>query len=179
MIRLPRRRFLRLAASTAAFSIAPGMARAQTYPSRLVRIIVGFPAGIAPDVTTRLVAQSLSERLGQQVIVDNRPGAGSNIAAEAVVRAPPDGYTLLAVTVANTINADLSNKKLSFDLMHDIAPVAGTFRSPQVIAVTSSFPAKTPSRVHRLCQGQPQGKSIFPPTAAEVRPTSLANCSRR
>jgi len=142
MIKFPRRKFLHLAASTAALSIAQGIAGAQTYPSRPVRIVVGFPAGIAPDVTTRLVAQSLSERLGQQVIVDNRPGAGSNIAAEAVVRATPDGYTLLAVTVANTINSTVY-EKLSFDLIRDIAPVAGTFRSPQVLAVTPAFPAKT------------------------------------
>ncbi len=118
------------------------MALAQNFPLRPVRIIVGFPAGIAPDVTTRLVAQSLSERLGQQVIVDNRPGAGSNLTAETVVRATADGYTLLAVTVANTFNATVY-KNLSFDLMRDIAPVAGTFRSPQVIAVSASFPAKT------------------------------------
>ena len=138
----PRRAFLHLAASAVAISAMPRIASGRDYPSRPLRIIVGYPAGIAPDVTARLIAQSLSERLGQQVVVDNRPGAGSNIAAEAVVRAPPDGYTLLAVTVANTINSTVY-EKLSFDLIRDITPVAGTFRSPQVLAVTPAFPAKT------------------------------------
>jgi len=142
MRKLPRRKFLHLAAGTAAISLAPRIASGQTYPSRPVRVIVGFPAGIAPDVTTRIVAQSLSEHLGQQMIVENKPGAGSNIAAETVVRATANGYTLLALTVANTFNATVY-KNLRFDLVRDITPVAGTFRSPQVIAVNASFPAKT------------------------------------
>jgi tripartite-type tricarboxylate transporter receptor subunit TctC len=141
-MKLVRRRFLHLAAGAATFPAVSRLAWAQTYPSRPVRIVVGYPAGIAPDVTARLIAQSLSERLGQQVIVDNRPGAGSNIAAEVVVRAAPDGYTLLAVTVTNTVNATLYDN-LSFNLIRDIAPVAGTFRSPQVLAVNPSVPAKT------------------------------------
>lgn len=139
---LPRRRLLQLAAGAAALPAVSRLAWAQTYPSRPVRIVVGYPAGIAPDITARLIAQSLSERFGQQVIVDNRPGAGSNIAADAVVRAAPDGYTLLAMTVTNTVNSTLYDN-LSFNLIRDIAPVAGTFRSPQVLEVNPSVPAKT------------------------------------
>jgi tripartite-type tricarboxylate transporter receptor subunit TctC len=141
-VKLPRRAFFQLAASAAAVSALPRIAPARDYPSRPLRIIVGYPAGIAPDITARLVAQSLSERLGQQVIVDNRPGAGSNIAAEAVVRSAPDGYTLLALTVTNTVNSTLYDK-LSFNLIRDIAPVAGTFRSPQVMVVHPSIAAET------------------------------------
>ena len=138
----PRRAFLHLAASAVAISAIPRIASGRDYPSRPLRIIVGYPAGIAPDVTARLIAQSLSERLGQQVVVDNRPGAGSNIAAEAVVRSAPDGYTLLVLTVTNTVNSTLY-EKLSFNLARDIAPVAGTFRSPQVMVVHPSVPART------------------------------------
>ena len=121
---LPRRRLLQLAAGAAALPAVSRLAWAETYPSRPIRIVVGYPAGIAPDITARLIAQSLSGRLGQQVIVDSRPGAGSNIAADAVVRAAPDGYTLLAMTVTNTVNATLYDN-LSFNLIRDIAPVAG------------------------------------------------------
>jgi len=141
-MKLLRRRFLHLAAGAAAFPAVSRLAWAQTYPSRPLRIVVGYPAGIAPDVTARLIAQSLSERLGQQVIVDNRPGAGSNIAAEVVVRAVPDGYTLLAMTVTNTINSSLYDN-LSFNFIGDIASVAGTYRSPMILQVNPSFPAKT------------------------------------
>jgi tripartite-type tricarboxylate transporter receptor subunit TctC len=107
-----------------------------------VRIVVGFPAGITPDIVARLLAQSLSERLGQQFIVDNRPGAASNIATEAVVRAPADGYTLLVVTSTNAINATLYDR-LNFDFIGDIAPVAGIIRSPNLLQVNPSVPAKT------------------------------------
>lgn len=141
-MKLPRRKFLHLAAGAAALSAQPRLASALDYPTRPVRLVVGFPAGLAPDITARIVAQALSERLGQQVIVDNRPGAGSNIAAETVVRAPPDGYTLLIVTVANAVNTTLY-QGLHFDLARDIAPIAGTFRSPLLMVVNPSLPVKT------------------------------------
>jgi tripartite-type tricarboxylate transporter receptor subunit TctC len=115
---------------------------ADTYPSRPVRLIVGFPAGYATDIVARLVAQSLSERLGQQVFVENHPGAATNIAVGEVVNATPDGCTLLTMTVTNAVNATLY-KNLHFDIVHDIAPIAATFRSPNVLVVTPSLPAKT------------------------------------
>jgi len=141
-VKRPRRRFLHLAAIAAVLPAVPRFALAQSYPSRPVRIVVGFPAGITPDIVGRLMAQSLSERLGQQFIVDNRPGAASNIATETVVRAPADGYTLLVVTSTNAINATLYDK-LNFDLIGDIAPVAGLIRSPNLLQVNPSVPVKT------------------------------------
>jgi tripartite-type tricarboxylate transporter receptor subunit TctC len=117
-------------------------AMAQDYPTRPVHLVVGYPAGLTPDIVARLIAQSLSERLGEQVIVDNRPGAGSNIGTEAVARAPADGYTLLVPTFANAVNATLYNG-LNYDLVRDITPVVGTFRSPAVLVVAPSLPAKT------------------------------------
>jgi tripartite-type tricarboxylate transporter receptor subunit TctC len=139
---LPRRTFLHLAAGAAALPGFSRVARAQTYPTRPVRIIVGFAAGGATDIFARLIGQRLSERLGQPFVIENRPGAGSNIAAEAVVRALPDGYTLLMVSSANAINATLYDK-LNFNLVQDIAPIAGTNRATYVMAVHPSFPAKT------------------------------------
>ncbi len=139
---LPRREFLHLAAAAVALPAVAPLAMADTYPSRPVRLIVGFPAGYATDIVARLVAQSLSERLGQQVAVENHPGAATNIAAEEVVRAAPDGYTLLAMTVTNAVNTTLY-KNLNFDISRDIAPVAATFRSPNDLVVTPSLPAKT------------------------------------
>src|SRR5262245_16464883 len=118
-MKLPRRNFLHLAATTAALPALPRIARGQAYPTRPVRIIVGFAAGGGADTTARLTGQWLSERLGQQFIIENRPGAGSNIGAEAVTRAPADGYTLLLVTTANAINATLYDK-LNFDFARDI-----------------------------------------------------------
>ncbi len=138
----PRRQFLRLAAAAAALPAFAQAARADTYPSRPVRIVVGFPAGTSSDITARLIGQSLSERLGQQFLVENRPGAGTNIAAEDVVHAPPDGYSLLWVTQTNAINATLYDN-LNFNFSRDIAPVAGIIRVPAVMLVTSSLPAKT------------------------------------
>jgi tripartite-type tricarboxylate transporter receptor subunit TctC len=140
-MKLRRRHFLHLAAATAALSITR-TASALEYPTRPVHIVVGFAAGINPDIIARLLAQSLSERLKQQFIVDDRPGAASNLGTEVVVRASPDGYTLLALTSTNAANATLYDK-LNFDLIRDIAPVAGTVRLPDVLAVTPSFPAKT------------------------------------
>jgi tripartite-type tricarboxylate transporter receptor subunit TctC len=118
------------------------VARAQAYPARPVHIVVGFAAGGGADIVARLIGQWLSERLGQQFIIENRPGAGSNIATEAVVRAPPDGYTLLVVSSANAINATLHDK-LNFNFIRDIAPVAGIIVVPNVMVVNPSVPAKT------------------------------------
>src|SRR5277367_5728726 len=138
----PRRRFLRLAASAAALPALPHIARADTYPSRPVQMIVGFPAGSAPDIIARLGAQWLSEQLGQQFVVENRPGAGSNIGTELVVKAQPDGYTILADVLTNVLNTSLY-QNLSFNFMRDIAPVAPVANAPYVILVTNSLPVKT------------------------------------
>jgi tripartite-type tricarboxylate transporter receptor subunit TctC len=141
-MKLPRRQFLHLPAGAAALVGVSRIACALDYPLRSVRFVVGFPAGSATDIVARLIAQSLSEQVGQQFIVENRPGAGSNIAAEVVVRADPDGYTLLQVASPNAINATLYDN-LSFNFIRDIAPVAGIMRYPYVLVVNSSFPAKT------------------------------------
>lgn len=141
-MKLQRRRFLQLAAGAAALPALPRIARAQAYPARPVRWIVGFPpAGIA-DILPRLIGQWLSERLGQPFVVENRPGAGSNIAVEAVAKGPADGYTLLMVTSANAINATLY-EKLNFDITRDIAPIASLVRVPLVMEVNPSVPVKT------------------------------------
>ena len=136
-----RRRFLSLAGAATLF-VLPRVARTQGYPSRPIRLIVGFPAGGPTDITARLMAQWLSERLGQQIVVENRAGAGSNLAVEAVINAPPDGYTLLLVGATNAINATLY-EKLSFNFIRDIAPVAGIIRVPLIMEVHPSLPAKT------------------------------------
>jgi tripartite-type tricarboxylate transporter receptor subunit TctC len=141
-MKLPRRQFLHLTAGTAALPALSTFARAQTYPTRAVTIIVGFAAGGAFDITARLIGQFLSERLGQPFVVENRPGAGSNLATEAVVRARPDGYTLLLVGVPAAINATLYGK-LNFNFVRDITPIAGITRVPLVMAVHPSFPANT------------------------------------
>src|SRR5262245_12943967 len=141
-MKLPRRQFLHLATGAAALPALSRIARAQTYPSRPVRIIVGFAPAGAGDIVARLMGQWLSERLGQPFVVENRPGANGNIAAQAGVRASPDGYTLLMVGGWNAINATLYDK-LGFNFIRDIAPVAGIKREPYVIAVHPSVPAKT------------------------------------
>jgi len=138
---LHRRDFLQTLGA-AALALAPRFAAAQTYPARPVRIIVGFTPGTGNDITARLVGQWLSDRLGRQFFIENRPGAASNLAVEMVARAVPDGYTLLSVGPATTINAALY-RNLSFDFLRDIAPVAGTMRVPNVMVVNPSFPAKT------------------------------------
>ena len=137
-----RRRFLQLAASAAALPAVSRMARAQAYPSRPVRMIVPFGSAGASDIVARVMGQWLSERLGQQFVIENRPGAGGNLGTEAVVRAPPDGYTLVMVGQPNAINATLYDK-LSFSFISDVAPVAGVIRFPNVMNVTPSVPAKT------------------------------------
>ena len=141
-MKLLRRRFLRLVASAAALPIVSRMGWAQTYPSRPVRLIVGFPAGGGSDITARLMGQWLSERLGQTFVVENRPGAATNIATEAVVKSAPDGYTLLLFGSSSTINATFYDK-LPFNLVHDIAPVASINRVPYVMEVNPSVPAKS------------------------------------
>jgi tripartite-type tricarboxylate transporter receptor subunit TctC len=141
-MKLPRRTFLHLAARAVALPAVSRLAWAQTYPSRPVRIVVGFAPGGTTDIVARLISQWLSEQFGQQFVIENRPGAATNIATEAVVRAPADGYTLLAVTAPNAINATLYGK-LNFNFIRDIAPVAGIIRTPLVMQVNPSFPAKT------------------------------------
>jgi len=141
-MKLPRRRFLRLAAATAAFPALSTIARAQGYPTRPLHMISGYPPGGSADMTARLMAQWLSERLGQTVVIESRPGGGTNIATEAVVRAPPDGYTLLLVAPANAINASLYDK-LNYNFIRDMAPVAGLIRFPNVVVVNPSVPVKT------------------------------------
>jgi tripartite-type tricarboxylate transporter receptor subunit TctC len=141
-LKLPRRRFLYLATAAAALPSLSRMATAQSYPTRPVRFIIGYPPGGSADLTARLLGQWLSERLGQPFVIESRPGASTNIATEAVVRAPPDGYTLLLVAPANAINATLY-EKLNFNFIRDIAPVAGIIRFPNVMVVNPSVPAKT------------------------------------
>jgi tripartite-type tricarboxylate transporter receptor subunit TctC len=141
-MKLLRRQFLQLAAGAAVLPFAPHAARAQGYPSRAVRIVVGFPAGGVQDIIARLIAQSLSERLGQQFVVENRPSAGGNVATEAVAKAPPDGYVLVMVGPPNAINATLYDN-LNFNFIRDIAAVATIVRAPNVLEVHPSVPAKT------------------------------------
>lgn len=137
-----RREFLRLAGGAAALSCSAILARAEAYPARPVHILVGFAAGGNFDLVARLIGQSLSERLGQPFVVENRPGASSNLATEAIIRAPADGYTLLLGGAVNAINASLFDK-LNFDFARDIAPVSGVVQFANVMIVDSSFPAKT------------------------------------
>jgi len=141
-MKLPRRNLLYLAAGAAALPVVPRIAFAQAYPTRPVRLIVGFAPSGATDIMARLIGQWLSERLGQQFIVENRPGAASNIATEAVVHAPPDGYTLLVATSVNAINTTLYDK-LNFNLIRDIAPVASIHREPFLVEVNPLVPVKT------------------------------------
>ena len=137
-----RRQFLQLAAGAAALPAVSKIAQAQAYPTRPMHLIVGFAPGGSTDITARLIGQWLSERLGQSVVVENRPGAGTNIATEAVVRSPPDGYTLLMVAPSATINVTLYDK-LNFVFLRDIAPVASVVRQTQIVVANPSFTAKT------------------------------------
>jgi tripartite-type tricarboxylate transporter receptor subunit TctC len=138
----PRRRFLQLAAAAALLPVITRIARAQSYPAHPVRIVVGFAAGGTTDILARLIGQWLSERLGQPFVIENRPGAGTNIATEAVVKAAADGYTLLLISPANAINATLYDK-LNFNFIHDITPVAAVSRVPNVLEINPSIPART------------------------------------
>jgi tripartite-type tricarboxylate transporter receptor subunit TctC len=141
-MKLPRREFLQLAAGVVALPAVSRIARAQAFPARPVRIIVGYAAGGGTDISARVIGQWLSERLGQQFIIENRPGAATNIATEAVARAAADGYTLLLATAANAINATYYDK-LNFDFIQDIAPVATVMRVPLVMVINPSFPIKS------------------------------------
>src|SRR5215216_1969715 len=141
-MKLARRQLLHLTAGAAALPGVSRIARAQAYPARPVRIIVGFPAGGTSDIVARVLGQWLSERLGQQFVIENRPGAGSNIATEAAARAAPDGYTLVIIGGANTINATLF-ENLNFDFLRDFAPVASVLETPLVVEVNPSVPATT------------------------------------
>jgi tripartite-type tricarboxylate transporter receptor subunit TctC len=158
-MKLPRRRFLHLAAGTVALPAVPRIAWAQSYPLRPVRVIVGFAAGGTTDVLARMIGQWLSERLGQPFLVENRPGAGTNIATEAVVKSAPDGYTLLMVSPPNTINATLY-EKLNFNFLRDIAAVAAIARVPNVMEVNPSVPAKTVAEFIAYAKSNP-GKVSF------------------
>jgi tripartite-type tricarboxylate transporter receptor subunit TctC len=141
-MKLPRRQFLHLAAGAAALSATPRFAHAQAYPTRPIRLVVGFAPGGGNDITARLMGQWLSEHLGQPVVIENRPGAGTNVATEAVVNATPDGYTILFVSPTAAINATLY-EKLNFNFIRDMTPIAGIMRIPDVMVVNLSVPAKT------------------------------------
>jgi tripartite-type tricarboxylate transporter receptor subunit TctC len=152
-MKLPRRNFLHLAAGAAALSAVSRVTWAQAYPSRPVRLLEGFGAGSAPDIVARLIGQALSERFGQSFVIENRAGASSNIAAEAVVRAAPDGYTLFLITSANAVNATMF--KLNFDFIRDIAPVAGIVRVPLVMEVHPSVPTRTVAELIAYAKANP------------------------
>jgi len=174
-MKLHRRQLLSLAAGAAALPAFARIATAQAYPSRPVRIIVGFPAGGGVDINARPIGQWLSERLGQQFVIENRPGAGSNIATEAVVRAAPDGHTLLAVSVANALNATLYDK-LNFNFIRDIVPVASTMRVPGLMVVHPSMPANTLPEFITYVKANP-GTVNWRQPATGRRGMSSASCS--
>jgi tripartite-type tricarboxylate transporter receptor subunit TctC len=153
-MKLPRRQFLHLAAGAAAMPVISHIARAQTYPTRAARIVVPFAAGGSTDISARLIGQWLSERLGQQFVIENRPGAGSNVGTELVVNAPPDGYTLLLVGASSAINATLY-EKLNFNFLRDIKPVSGIMSIPFIMVLNPSFPAKTVSEFIAYARANP------------------------
>ena len=167
-MKLPhRRQFLHLATGTAALSTVSHVAWAQTYPTRPVRLILGYAPGGAPDIVARLIGEWLSQRFGQPFIIENRPGGASNVGTEAVVRAPADGYTLLCVTTANAINATLYDK-LNFNFIRDIAPVGGIIRLPNLVSINPSLPVKTipdliayaKANPGKLSSGGPKGGTV-------------------
>src|SRR2546423_6660989 len=176
-MKLPRRQFLHLAAGAAAQAALSRFAWAQAYPARPVRIVVPFAAGGYTDISARLIGQWLSERLGQQFVIENRPGAGSNIGTEMVVNAPPDGYTLLQVGASSAINATLY-EKLSFNFLRDIAPVSGIISIPFIMAVKHrsprrQFPSSSPM------PGPTPARSTWRRAATERRGTCPADCFKR
>jgi len=166
-MKLPRRRFLHLAAGAAALPAASSIAWAQAYPTRPVHIIVGLPPGLTPDIGARLIAHSLSERLGQQFVVDNRPGGASNIATELVVRAPPDGYTLLLVVAGNAIEAPLY-ANLSFNFLQDIVAVASIGHTPFVMVINPSVPAENLSEFIAYVKANPGTVNFGSPGAGSA-----------
>ena len=173
MKRLQRRQFLRLAASASALPVMSGVASAQEYPSRPVRLLVGFAPGGGTDVMARLLQPALSERLGQQIVIENRPGAGTNIATEAVLNAAPDGYTLLAASLANAGNATLYDN-LNFNFLRDITAVAGIALDPFVLEVTPSLPVKTiPKHQLSLIRDRDIRHSTKSPIGATRKPTPV------
>jgi tripartite-type tricarboxylate transporter receptor subunit TctC len=158
-MKLPRRNFLRLVACAAALPTVSRITKAQSYPSRTVRIIVGFAPGGSADITTRLIGQWLSERLGQTFIIENRPGAGTNIAVQAVVNAPPDGYTLLSLTSSNAANVTLY-ENLPFDVQRDIVPIATFIRNALALAVNPSLPFRSIAEIIAFAKANPGKLSV-------------------
>ena len=170
-MKLPRRQFLHLAAAATTLPAVSSIALAANYPTRPVHLVVGYPAGLAPDIIARLVGAPLSERLGRPVVIDNRPGAGSNIGTEIVATASPDGYTLLLVSSTNAFNATIYDN-LTFNFVRDIAPVACIDLAPFVMAVNPAVPARTvsefiayakatPSKIHMCSAGVGTAPHIF------------------
>jgi tripartite-type tricarboxylate transporter receptor subunit TctC len=153
-MKLPRRKFLHLAAGVAALTTLPHIARAQAYPSRPLRWIVGFPPGGGADIVVRIMAPWLSERLGQPILIENRPGAATNLSVQTVVNSPPDGYTLLFIAVSATVNMSLF-QSLPFNLLRDIAPVAGLIDFPLVLTANPSLPAKNIPELISLAKSNP------------------------
>ena len=164
-MKLPRRKFLHLAAGAAALPAMSRFVWAQAYPTRPVRIIAATGPGGAPDILARLIGQWLSERLGQQFVTENRPGGGNNIGTEAVVRAPPDGYTLLLVDPTASVNATLY-EKLNYNFIRDIAPVAGIVLLPLVMVVHPSVPAKTVPELIAYAKANPRKLNMASPGIA-------------
>src|SRR6516225_9060029 len=173
-MRLSRRKFFHLAAGAAFSPAASPIAGAQAYPTHPVRIIVGFAAGGAPDILARLFGQWLSERLGQPFVIENRTGAGGNLATEAVVQAPPDGHTLLLTSLGNAVNASLYDH-LNYNFLRDIAPVAGISREPLARRYIPHFPRKA-SRNSSPMRTRIRGRSTMDPPGLAARCTWLASC---
>jgi tripartite-type tricarboxylate transporter receptor subunit TctC len=163
-MQLPRRRFIELAAGLAALPFAPRFAMAEAYPAKSVRLFVGFPAGGQVDIIARLTGQALGDRIGQTVVVENKPGAGGNLGAQALISSPPDGYTLFFGTAANTINATLFTN-LPYDFARDITPVAPVNRIPLLLQVNPSFPAKDAAEFLAYAKANPSKVNIASPSA--------------
>jgi tripartite-type tricarboxylate transporter receptor subunit TctC len=177
-MKLPRRKFLSLAAGAVALPVVSRIALAQaSYPAKPVRLIIGFPPGSASDILARIISQWLTERLGQPVIVEARPGAGGNVSVQTALAAPPDGYTVVQIAASSAINATLF-ESLPFDLLRDLMPVAGLASFPFAMNVNPAVPAKTVAEFIALAKASP-GKSAWPHLAAGALLTWPASCSRR